>query len=157
MLSTMIFLVLLSIVFVEGTSIPNESCEAQISSWPDPCTGTIIVSRSCESATLHFEMTPFKLCDSIYLMWSYPLNNLTMIIETSFTQRHQSYSIGLKNLTEYDIRKYLILNGKEIEIKSTEDIIVLHSDSNYQIKLKLQAETTISYYGFPISYNVTKI
>ncbi len=74
-----------------------------------------------------------------------------------FTQRHQLYSIGLKNLHDYDIQKYLIVNGKEIQIKSTEDIIVLHSDSNYQIKLKLQAETTISYYGFPISYNVTKI
>ncbi len=156
MFSTLIFLVLLSIGFVRSTPITNESCEAQVSSWPDPCTGTLIVSRSCESASFHFEPTPYKLCDAIYFMWSYPLNNLTLIIETSFTQRHQSYSILLRNLPDYDIRKYIIVNGKETEIKSMEEIIVLHSDSDYQIQLKLQADTTISYYGFPIFYNVTK-
>jgi hypothetical protein len=50
----------------------------------------------------------------------------------------QFYSILFENHPEYDI-------------------IVLHSDYNYQIKLKLKADRTISYYRFPISYNITKI
>ena len=156
MLSRILFLVLLSTGFVQGASVIDEQCEGQISAWSDPCTGAIIVPRSCLSAIVYLEMTPFKSCDALYFMWSYPMNNLTMIIETPFTPHHQSYSVHLSNPQGYDIRKYLIVNGHEVEIKSTEDIIVLNSDSNYQIRLKLQAETTISYYGFPIAYNVTK-
>jgi hypothetical protein len=50
----------------------------------------------------------------------------------------QFYSILFENHPEYDI-------------------IVLHSNYNYQIKLKLIADRTVSYYRFPISYNVTTI
>ncbi len=156
MLWTIPILFFLSIGIIQGTFIKDESCEAQIIPWGGPCSGAIVVSRLCQSGTFHLEKTPFKPCDALSFMWSYPINNLTAVIETPFTQQHQSYSINLNNGKDYDIRKYVIVNGEEIEIKSSEDVIVLNSDSNYQIKLKFQAETTISYYASSIAYNVTK-
>lgn len=76
-----------------------------------------------------------KTCGQVYLMWSYPLNNLTMIIERKFHRDYQS---------SYEIEKYLIENGKEMPIKSKGEFITLmKSYSNYQIQLKLQAQTSI--------------
>ena len=149
----MIFSLLSLVLFVESISIENESCEGQISRWSDECSGTIIVSRTCQSAFVHLGNTSMKTCDQVYLMWSYPLNNLTMIIETKF---HQNYQIRFANQPDYEIEKYLIESGREIPIKFKEEFITLKSDSDYQIQLKLQAQTSISYYGFPIVYNVTK-
>ena len=153
MLSKRIFFIFSLIFFVESISIEEDPCEGQISKWSDECSGTIIVSRSCQSSFVHLGNTSFKSCDHVYLMWSYPLNNLTMIIQTKFSEEYQ---IRLDNQPTYDIQKYQIVNGKEIRINSTEEFVTITSDSNFQIKMKLQAETTISYYGFPIVYNVTK-
>jgi hypothetical protein len=118
----------------------------------------IIVPRSCTSATASLATTDFKSCDKVDFSWAYPLNNLTIIIETPFTQRHQPYSIHIDNrqFKLYPLPIYRILDGKETEIKTTDDVIVEKSDSNYQIIVKLQAETTISYYVFFFHYNVTK-
>ncbi len=156
MLSTIPILIFLSIGLIQCTPIKNDPCEAQIIPWGGPCGASLAVSRLCQSATFHLEKTPFKSCDALSFMWSYPINNLTIVIETPFTQQQQSYSIILNNVKDYDIRKYVFVNGEEIEIKSSEDVIVLNSDSNYQIRLKFQAEATISYYGFLIAYTVTK-
>lgn len=141
------------IILVESISIEEDPCEGQISKWSDECSGTIIVSRSCQSAFVHLGNTSFKSCDHVYFMWSYPLNNLTMIIQTKFSEEYQ---IHLDNEPSYDIKKYQIENGKEIRLNSTAEFVTIKSDSNFQIKIKFQADTTISYYGFPIVYNVTQ-
>jgi hypothetical protein len=91
-------------------------------------------------------------------MWSYPTNNLTITIETSFTKQSQAYTLSINNgqIQDYTIRMYRITNGKEVEIKSTDDRIVLNSDANYQVILKLQGPPSIFYYGFPLSYTVAR-
>ncbi|CAF3997688.1 unnamed protein product, partial [Rotaria sp. Silwood1] len=91
--------------------------------------------------------------------WAYPMNNFTIIIEAPFTQQLQSYSIAIDNalIKESDIRVYRILDGREIEVKSTGDVIVQNSDSNYQVILKFQAPSTIGLYVLPFNYKVTKL
>ncbi len=78
---------------------------------------------------------------SVYQIWSVDISSELKwcnLIQWILLKHHQFYSILFENHPEYDI-------------------IVLHSDYNYQIKLKLKADRTISYYRFPISYNITKI
>ncbi|CAF1229440.1 unnamed protein product [Rotaria sordida] len=87
------------------------------------------------------------------------MNNFTIIIETPFTQQLQPYSVAIDNglIKGSDIRVYRILDGREIEVKSTGDFIVQNSDSNYQVILKLQAPSTIGLYVLPFSYKTTKL
>jgi hypothetical protein len=158
MLSTITFLVVLSISFIQVIPITSESCKAQILDSSNPCSSSVIVSRSCDTATLNLGETRFKTCTEVRLFWSYPMNNLTVTVETPFTQQHQPYTINIDNrlIKDYSVGIYRILNGQEIHVKSVDDVIVQNSDSNYQIILKFQAEKTITYYGFPFMYKVTK-
>lgn len=158
MLSTVSFLVLLSIGLIHTTPIVEESCEAELYNRTAPCNGLIWVTKPCKEATAHLATTSFKSCDVVALIWAYPINNLTVIIETPFTQQHQPYAIHINNkqIRSSDFSLYRILNGHETKIKSIEDIIVQQSDSNYQVILKVQAETIESLYILPINYNVTK-
>ena len=56
-----------------------------------------------------------KSCTEVNLSWDYPTNNLTIIIETPFTQQHQPYAVNLDNYWLFGVQPYRILNGKEIE------------------------------------------
>ncbi|CAF1006880.1 unnamed protein product [Rotaria sordida] len=137
----------------------DESCEATVLDSSDPCWSSIVVPRSCESATFNLGTMRFKLCTKVGFMWSYPLHNLTVTIETPFTQKRQPYAINIDNslIKDYSIRIYRIIDGHETEVKSMDDVIVQDSDSNYQIILKFQGPSTIYYYGFPFNYNVTEL
>jgi hypothetical protein len=159
MLSPIIFFVLLSTGLVQAVPFADESCEAQIYNSSSSCSGLITVPRSCQSATANLATTGFKSCDAVDFSWAYPIDNLTIIIETPFTRQHQPYAIHIDNkqFKAYPLPIYRILDGHETEIKTRDDIIVEKSDSKYQIILKLQAETTVSYYVFFFRYNVTKI
>jgi len=90
----------------------------------------------------------------INFFWSYPVNNMTLIIETPFTQKHQHYTITLDNEQVYGAitNVYRIINDKEIKITTPDKTIIQHSDSNYQIILKFQAPTHLSRYGVNINY-----
>ncbi|CAF2517664.1 unnamed protein product [Rotaria sp. Silwood2] len=159
MLLTVILFVLLPVGLIQGTPIVKESCEATVLPSENPCWSSVILSRSCESGTFDLGATSFKSCDKVGFMWSYPLHNLTVTIETPFTQKHQPYAINIDNtlIKDYSIRIYRIIDGHETEVKSRDDVIVQNSDSNYQIILKFQGPSTIYYYGFPFNYNVTKL
>src|SRR5689334_7785285 len=97
MLSTIIFLVLLSIGLVQVMPIVDESCKVQIYDGSTTCSGLIVASRSCNESTANLSKTRFELCDAVDLTWSYPMNNLTIIVETPFTQQHQPYAININN------------------------------------------------------------
>ncbi|CAF0909595.1 unnamed protein product [Rotaria sp. Silwood1] len=159
MFSTIIFLVLLPVGLIQATPITKESCEARVLDSSDPCWSSVVVPRSCESATLNLGMTRFKSCNKVGLMWSYPLHNLTVTIETLFTEKRQPYAINIDNslIKDYSIGIYRIIDGHETEVKSKDDVIVQNSDSNYQIILKFQGPSTIYYYGFPFNYDVTPL
>ena len=124
-----------------------------------PCHGIISVPGSCTSATARLATTTLKSCDAVGINWGYPMNNLTIIIETPFTQQRQPYAIHIDNwfFKLYPLPMYRILDGKETEIKITDDPIVQKSDSNYQVIIKLQADTTIGYYLAIFNYNATKV
>jgi len=159
MVSTLTFFVLLSIGFIQGALTTNESCKVQVYDSLDLCGGSIWIPYSCDSATLNLGATRFASCTAVRISWAYPINNFTIIIETPFTQQLQSYSVTIDNwlIKESDIRAYRILDGREIEVKSTDDVIVQNSDSNYQVILKLQAPSTIGLYLLPFNYKVNKL
>ncbi|CAF5139633.1 unnamed protein product, partial [Rotaria sp. Silwood1] len=126
MVSVLTFFVLLSIGFVQGALTTNKSCKVQIDDSSNPCGGSVWVPRPCDSATLKIPATHFTSCTAVSIRWAYPMNNFTIIIEAPFTQQLQSYSIAIDNalIKESDIRVYRILDGREIEVKSTGDVIV---------------------------------
>jgi hypothetical protein len=158
MLSTILFLVLLSIGFIQAIPAVDESCKVQIYNWEGPCAGLIIVPKTCTSATADLSTTKFESCDRVDLTWSYPMNNLTIIVETPYTKQHQPYTINIDNINFklYPLPIYRIEDGHERQIKTTADVIVEKSDSNYQVIMKLQAESTIGYYLSFFRYNVIK-
>ena len=157
MLSAVSFLVLLSIGLIQTATIGQESCEAEVYNSTAPCTGLIRTPHSCNESTVHIAKTSFKSCNAVDLTWMYPINNLTVIIETPYTQQHQSYALHINNrqIRWSDFSLYRILNGHETQIKSIADIVIQQSDANDQVILKFQAETTISVYILPINYNAT--
>jgi len=159
MLSTITFLVLLSVGHIQAIPIADESCDVQIYHQPTPCDGSLVVPYSCESATANLTGTRFESCDTIHFTWAYPLNNLTIIIATTYTQQRQPYAINIDNgfFKVYPLPIYRILDGQETEITTTDDVIVQKSDSNYEVILKFQAQTTVSYYISHIYYNVTQV
>lgn len=159
MTSTSMFLLLLSIGLAQAIPIGDEPCKAQINNSSGPCNGMIRVPYSCKSAIADLTTTGFKSCDTVDFSWAYPLNNLTIFVVTPFTQQHQPYAIHVDNrpFKEYPMPIYRILDGKETEIKTTDDLIVEKSDSNYQVVLKFQAQTSVSYYLSFIRYNTTKL
>ncbi|CAF2961939.1 unnamed protein product [Rotaria sp. Silwood2] len=127
MLLTVILFVLLPVGLIQGTPIVKESCEATVLPSENPCWSSVILSRSCESGTFDLGATSFKSCDKVGFMWSYPLHNLTVTIETPFTQKHQPYAINIDNtlIKDYSIRIYRIIDGHETEDSHSDQLIKL--------------------------------
>jgi hypothetical protein len=157
MASLFTFVGLLSIGLAYSIPVERKSCEAKVFDSPGSCQSRIYLPKPCDSATLNLDVTNLKSCTEVNLSWDYPTNNLTMIIETPFTQQHQPYAINLDNYWLFGIQTYRILNGKEIQVKSNDKVIVENSDSNYQVILKLQAPPTLSVYVLFFNYNVIKV
>jgi len=161
MSSIITFLVLLAIRLIQITPVTAESCTAQILNSSLSCWGGVVSPRICKSAFLNLGNTEYKSCSTVGLgWWSDSTNNLTLTIETSFTQQNQPYIINLNNqqlkqFKDYSVKFYRILNNQETELISTDDIITLNSDSNYQIILKFQGPTI--YNLLPIIYEVFKL
>ncbi|UJR18733.1 hypothetical protein I4U23_005640 [Adineta vaga] len=153
-------LLLLAIALVQTTPITDASCTARLLNSSMPCWTGVTSSRTCNSAFLTLADTKYQSCSTVGLgWWSDSTNNLTLTIETSFTQQHQPYSIRLNNqqltqLKDYSVKVYRILNSQETELKSVDDVIIQYSDSNYQIILKFQGPTM--YNLLPIIYEVLK-
>ena len=169
MASTLLFFVLLVTVVVEPIvlGIPvtdngiDEPCEAEL--WendaPYECSAVVSVRGECVAATLHLDRSKVsKLCTSVSLFWSYPVDNLTITIETPFTQKQQAYTLEFDNeqIMSYISHVYRFIDGKETEVTTHDSKLIQHSDSKYQIILKLEGPPTLTYYGVFVHYNVTQ-
>lgn len=98
-----------------------------------------------------------KTNKSVEIFWSYPMNTMTLIIETPFTQQRRPYRISLysERLPESIKHLYRLLDGQETEIPIIGERIVQESDSNYQVILKFQAPSEMSTYGVYIKYDIS--
>lgn len=120
----------------------------------------MFTSRECNSSTFDLaDIEASKSCNSVDIFWSSPINNLTVIIETKFTQERQPYSIELQNkrLSPQISHVYQVSeNGIDTELQPEGDIITVQSNANYQVILTFQAPTELIFFGTPIKYNIVK-
>ncbi|UJR18727.1 hypothetical protein I4U23_005634 [Adineta vaga] len=153
--------ILISIAHVHSIPVSTgiaDSCDVDFSS-SGSCTGTISISRECQTAKLNLATTDISTCTSVGLFWSYPTNNLTLTIGTPFTKKQQAYQIEIDNkqFRGNIFHVYRIVNGQEIEVTTTDEKLVLNSDADFQIVLKLQGLPTTLSYGVFINYKVVKM
>ena len=94
--------------------------------------------------------------DAVEIFWSYPMNILTMIIETGYTPEQQAYAIAFdaESMAQDVKRMYRIVNGEEIEIKAEAGKYMLESDSNGQVVVKLHSWPRMTTYGTSIRYQI---
>lgn len=154
-------IVFFSILFVTVTGNPivfgvQDACEVQFRTY-DTCSGTLTVKPECKSSMLNLtDSFTSQLCETTLFVWSYPSNNLTIIIETPFTKKHEKYAISLYNDRIIGVipHVYRIIDGKEIDVTSKEQKLTQYSDSNYQIILKFQAPPSLTVKGADLAYDV---
>jgi hypothetical protein len=132
----------------------NDSCETHIDS-PKTCSAVISFSGTCYSSKVVLSNTQYAKCTSNNFFYSYPRNNMTLVIETQFTQKHQPYTIYLDNerLMGAFSHVYRVFNNEETEITTQDAKLIQYSDSNYQVILKFQGPARLSLYGVNINYD----
>lgn len=96
---SVLFLLLLFMTIVLGTPVSDEdnptSCESYLWDY-ETCAGTINGHSGCETSVLNLRNTnTSELCDSVHFFWSYPIDNLLMIIETPFTKNNKTLLFSL--------------------------------------------------------------
>jgi hypothetical protein len=162
MSSAMSFFVLLAMLVAMAQANPlksESSCDAQFYE-TDECWATVSVQRDCKSAKLNLSNSNIsKSCSSVDVGWAYPMNNLTVTIETPFTQQRQPYAVIFNNkwLMEALTNVYRVFNNQETEVITHDTTLIQYSDSNYQVILKFQAPSTISAYKVFLNYDVVRM
>ncbi|CAF2510894.1 unnamed protein product [Rotaria sp. Silwood2] len=122
------------------------------------CSATISVHTDCKSSTVDLTDTEIaNSCTTGSFFWSYPTNNLTIIIKTPFTKKQEAFKIDIDNqqLMQYVLHVYRVFDDKELEVTTTADRLIQDS-SNYEIALKFEGPPNLMYYGVFINYNVIK-
>jgi frataxin-like iron-binding protein CyaY len=74
------------------------------------------------------------------------MNNLTVIVDTLLTQKHQPYAIELQIQqlkTQISHISQVDEGGADIELTPEGDIMTVKSNTDYQIILKFQAPTEL--------------
>jgi hypothetical protein len=123
----------------------------------DTCNAGVNFPPDCNSMVLNLANTELaRSCTSVKLFWSYPVKTMTLIIETSSTQKRESYAISMDNrrLKPAISHVYRVLDNQETEITTSDDRLIQESDSNYQVILKFQGPSEMTYYGVSINYDV---
>jgi len=159
MSATIFFLLVSCVGFIEMVPIGEDVCPVRLYDTGSSCSGLITVDKLCNESIANLAESTLKTCDAVQLTWSYPMRNLTITIETPYTQQHQDYSIEIDNRNFYESTFHLfrILNGEEISINTPDESVTVKSDSKYQVQLKIVAPYTISLYILNINYKVAKI
>lgn len=138
----------------------HETCVAELWSYDSyPCYRTVWIDGACDSSTLNLAHTSISQCSAFHLSWSNPVENLTMTIETPFTEKQQAYAIFIDNegMMGPVSHVYRLIDNKEIEVTTTSKKLVQYSDSNYQVTLKFQSPSEFTYYGVFIDFVVVQI
>lgn len=157
--------VVLLVILVGGThwfnpiaGSTNNSCVPDLFQF-SRCHPTVSFDFDCRTSTFNLaQHRNISSCSSVNIFWSYPMNNLTVIIQTQWTQKHRPYTIHVRAnyLKPQILHLYRINQGIEKEIKIRGKVIKEKSDKNYEVILKFQAPKTLQFYGVFIEYNVTK-
>ena len=136
----------------------DDSCETHLSVLTE-CQGLISFSGECRSAIVNLTNTEYSQCDAVNFFWSYPLNNMTLILDAPFTRSRQAYSMDFDNdqIMSGVSHVYRIFNNQETDVTTHDANLVQYSDSNYQIILKFQGPSRLSRYGLNISYKSIKM
>lgn len=135
------FIIILSLItIVHNAAIAeNPTCIAEVDKFSQ-CAADISAPFGCKSTVLNFTNTGFAQCQGVNFFYASGANNMTLIIETSFTQQRQPYYLSLANspIMEIILHVYRIIDNQEIDITTRNATLVQKSDSNYQIILKFQ-------------------
>jgi hypothetical protein len=159
----MVFLLLLTVVIIsiiKAVPITENiihSCDAEYDAY-QLCSESINAPTGCKETKLNLANTnTSKTCTSVHLFWNYPVDNLTAIIETPFSQKKQAYQLYIDNeqLKPYISHVYRVLNGQETEVTTTDKTLIQYSDASYQVILKFEGPPTLYYYGVFINYKIT--
>ncbi|CAF4838644.1 unnamed protein product [Rotaria socialis] len=80
-----------------------------------------------------------------YFKVKVPPLDMTLIIETPFTQQRQRYtiSLGVERLKSNVARVTQIIDDKETDVNMNDSHVTLNCDSNYQVILKFYIESTL--------------
>ena len=126
----------------------NPTCNAEVDRYSQ-CTADISAPWGCTSTVLNYTNTTFAQCQGVNFFYTTAANNMTLIIETSFTQQRQSYYLRLANsaIMEIILHVYRIIDNQEIEITTNNATLIQKSDSNYQVILKLQGPPVSTHGG----------
>jgi len=154
---TTLFLVLFIGGIICTASSKSNTCVVKIND-RDECFPFFSVPQNCKSAKLNLSQTYVaKSCTTANLFWNYPQSNLTLIIETLYTRKHQSYTLHFPYQLDQQLQSlYQVCPaGTLTKLKSRNDTINVKSDANYQVVLKLQA-SKLQLYAVMIEYNVIK-
>lgn len=92
--------------------------------------------------------------DAVVIRWNYPMDTLTLIIETGYTRDGQSYAIAFESMGDDVTHVYQDFNGEDIEIKADSGKFILESDSNGQVIAKLQSWPEMTVYLAIIKYEI---
>nr|BAJ97444.1 predicted protein [Hordeum vulgare subsp. vulgare] len=149
-----LFAIVLLVSYTGARTVINDSCESHLDTL-DNCAGTISFSGYCYSSKIELHDTEFAKCTGVYFFWSYPLNNMTLVIETPFTQKRQAFTVSLKTeaLAGAVSHVYRIIDDKETDVTTREPVLAQDSDANYQVILKFQGPTHLSRYG--LNFNMS--
>jgi hypothetical protein len=162
--STTTFLLLVTVTvisLVRSAPVTNgtiDSCDDRF--YPaGQCSGIIESNGTCQESKFNLGNTNISTCISVELFWSYPIDNLTITIETPFTKKQQAYTIYINNekLQGAIAHIFRVFNGQETEVTTTDKRLIQYSDANYQVILKFQTPPTPVYLGVFINYEVTKM
>ncbi|CAF2503513.1 unnamed protein product [Rotaria sp. Silwood2] len=151
--SSICLLLFTSVLIVESNVI--HTCQALVDKL-DTCMAVVQFGGDCNSGIVNLTDTDYAKCNTTSFFWSYPLNNLTLMIETPFTHQHEPYSIYLDNeqLMSAVSHVYRIFNNQETDVTTKDKTLIQYSDSNYEIILKFQGPEYLHRYGVNIDYNV---
>ncbi|CAF1093438.1 unnamed protein product [Adineta ricciae] len=156
MLYYFIFAIVGLVSFSGAQTLINDSCESHVDKL-STCAGTISFSGDCYSSKIELRDTEYVKCTDVNFFWSYPLNNMTLVIETPFTQKRQRFTVSLETqpLQGAVSHVYRIIDDQETDVTTREPILTQDSDANYQVILKFQGPTRLSRYGVVIQYEST--
>lgn len=150
----MLLIISLILLSIHTQIHADNSCETHISDL-ETCSAVISFSGNCQSMLVNLGKTKYANCTTNQFFWSYPLNNLTLIIETPMTYERKSFTISLMNeeLAGAINHVYRIIHGKESDVTTHEKILRQDSDENFQVILKFQGPKQLSRYGVNIDYS----
>ena len=157
--SLFILAIITNSVASTGT-VGQDPCKPRVTE-KSKCYLDLYVNSQCKAAVIRFAGTDLtKSCDSVNMFWNYPINNLTLIIDTPYTANKQAYAIRLNTggLSSTFFRIYQVQKNSICKaLKSRKGVITAKCDQDYQVGLKFQGPKYISLFGVFIQYSVVRV